>query len=87
MANHIIKGSDEKDKAILATIGISVESWLQHAYDEKARVCIDRIFEVATTMQAKKATEAEKLATIATLEFEPQSDLRQAKDISARIIR
>jgi hypothetical protein len=83
---HIVKGSDEKDKAILAHINISIQEWLQHAYDEKARICIDRIIEVVSDRQPNKMIEVDRLAIVRELEFEPQSDKRQAKDLAQRII-
>ena len=84
--DYIIKGDDTKDKAILTHIGISIQEWLQHAYNEKARVCVDRIVEVTTTHNPKKMAEADKHAIVKGLTFEPQSDERQVKDLAHRIV-
>lgn len=85
--DYIIKGTDEKDKAILANIGIPIQDWLQHAYEDKARVCIDRIIEATTDRNPKKMLDADKHALIKAMEFEPQSDERQAKDIAQRVVK
>lgn len=85
MSEFIIKGMEEKDKAILAHINISIQEWLQHAYEEKARRCIDRIVEMVDDRQAKKISEEDKLTIIRRLEFEPQSEKRQKKELKDRI--
>jgi hypothetical protein len=87
MSEYIITGTEEEDKAILAHINISIQEWLQHAYDEKARVCIDRIVEATTAFNPKKMNKEDKHSIISTLEFEPQSNERQLKDIVGRIIK
>ena len=87
MADYIIKGIDEKDKAILAHIGGSIQDWLQHAYNDKARRCVDRLVEIASDKQPKKITEDEKLAIVRGLNIEPQSDKRQEKPIEGRIMK
>jgi len=87
MSDHIVKGTNEKDKAILAVIGVPIQEWLQHAYEDKARRCIDRIIEIASDRNPKKMTESDKMTIIQELEFETQSAERQAKDLEKRIRR
>jgi hypothetical protein len=83
--NHIVIGTDEQDKAILANIDISIQEWLQHAYEDKARRCIDRICEIVSDKQVKKMTEEEKREIIKNIAVEPQTPDRHSKDLSMRL--
>ena len=85
--NHVIIGTDEQDKAILAHIAIPIQEWLQHAYEDKARRCIDRICEIVSDKQVKKMTEEEKREVIRLVVVDPPSSERQGKDLSQRLRR
>lgn len=83
--NHTVRGSDEKDKAILAHIGISIEEWLQHAYEEKARQCVDRIITIVDNRQPKKLTDHDIVSIMSHVQVDAQSEERQKKPIEQRI--
>ncbi len=85
--DHLIKGTDEKDKAIMAHIEISIDEWLQHAYEDKARRCMDRICELISDKQAAKMTDEEKTEILKTVEILPATAARQGMDLAQRMVK
>ena len=82
---HEVKGTPEKDKAILAHIGVSVQEWLQQAYENKARHCIDRLCTLLSSKQSGKMLEEEKMEIVRSASIEEQSFERQAKSLEERM--
>lgn len=54
-----INYTEEQMKAVSYHI-INPLEWIQHAWDNKARQCIDRIVEKVSDKQAKKISDVEK---------------------------
>lgn len=86
MAEYIIRGTETERRAIEAVIGVSIQEWLQTAYNAKAQKCIERIVTIISDKQPGKMSDEEKLSLINSVQFEPQSEERQAKQLEERII-
>lgn len=78
--------TDEQMTAFNANVNETAQVWLQQAWDNKARQCINRVVGAVSIMDPKKMDEADKNKIVAGLKFEDKSEGRQLKDIKSRII-
>lgn len=66
MGQLIVEYTDEQLQAIEATI-LNPQEWIQHAWNDKARRCMERIIEAETNLQACKLSEQEQADKIKEL--------------------
>jgi len=85
MKEIMIQVTDEQFKAVQAHV-INPAEWIQHAWNDKARKCIDRIVEIVSDKQPAKMTDQEKINIISIIKIENATPERQLKGLVDRII-
>jgi predicted methyltransferase MtxX (methanogen marker protein 4) len=72
-------------KAIEANIGVTVQEWLQHAINNEARQCRERVVYSVTNYNPKKLSKEEVDDIIKDVEVEELSEERQKKALVDRL--
>ena len=66
-----IEYTDAQMKAMAWQLKETPQEWLQHAWEDKARRCMDRLINIHSKYQAKKMSDEERQAEILSLDPQP----------------